>query len=213
VVLVHDAFTDASSWAAVVTQLQAAGVPVLAVANPLRGLAADADAVLSALPDGPLLLAGHGYGGAVATEAAGRCGEPGRVVGLTYVAGYALDAGESVGALPGTVGAAELTLDPVGFAALLAADICVHTAAVLAASQRPLARGALTDRAGTPAWRTLPSWYLIAADDRLLPAATQRRMADRARCRTTETAGSHAVPVSQPTAVTDVLLTAARVLG
>jgi pimeloyl-ACP methyl ester carboxylesterase len=232
VVLVHGAFTDASCWSAVVDQVQAAGVPVLAVANPLRGLPEDAAYVAGAVRvvGGPVLLVGHSYGGAVITGAAGLADNG---VGLVYVAGYAIDAGESVadiGArfpktlLPaalrqwsyrGLDGAenVELTIDAVAFPAAFAADLPPRTAEVLAASQRPITLAALEAKAGTAAWRSLPSWYLIATDDQCLHPDAQRFMAERAGSHIAQTAGSHAVALSQPTAVADVILTAARVVA
>ncbi|MFD0575851.1 alpha/beta hydrolase [Dactylosporangium darangshiense] len=220
--LVHGGFADAALWSAVVAQLWEAGVAVRAADNPLHGLDVDAAHVAATARGiaGPVLLAGHGYGGAVITGAGTQAGN---AVGLVYVAGYALDAGESVddvnrrfppAPLP-TVGGPDthVRIDPDAFAAVFAADLPASVAASMAASQRGIAPECLTGRAAGAAWRTLPSWYLIAADDRLVHPQAQRFMAQRAGARTSETAGSHAVAVSQPTAVVDLMLTAANVLA
>ncbi|MFP5369796.1 MAG: alpha/beta fold hydrolase [Actinomycetes bacterium] len=232
VVLVHGAFTDASSWSAVIGQILDAGVPVQAVANPLRGLSSDAAYVagLVRAVGGPVLLAGHSYGGAVITEAAPLAAN---TVGLAYVSGFALDEGESVLGLagrfpetlvpaalrphthlgPGGAETVDLTLDTAVFPAAFAADLPSRTAAILAATQRPIARAALEAECSAVGWRQLPSWYLVAADDRCIHPDAQHFMANRADAHTTRTAGSHAVTLSQPTAVADLVLTAARVLA
>ncbi|WP_217809888.1 alpha/beta fold hydrolase [Micromonospora sp. NBS 11-29] len=231
VVLVHGAFADASSWAAVVAQLLAAGLDVRAVANPLRGLTADARYVADLASDVPgrVLLVGHSYGGAVITNAAGQIGN---AVGLAFITAFAPEQGESLTAIveqfPATLmgpalrrrmvraehgdRVAELSIDRSQFPVVFAADVAASTAAVMAASQRPIALPGFTEASGEPAWRALPSWYLVATDDQAIHVDAQRHMARRAGSHLAETAGSHAVMVSQPTAVADVILTAARTL-
>ncbi|GAA3207504.1 alpha/beta fold hydrolase [Dactylosporangium siamense] len=231
VVLVHGAFADASSWSAVVAQLLAAGLDVRAVANPLRGLAADARYLVDVAAEvrGRVLLVGHSYGGAVITNAAGQLGN---VAGLVFVTAFAPEAGESLTAIverfPDTLmgpalrqtevrtghddTSVELSIDRAQFPAVFAADVPATTAAVMAASQRPIALAGFVEASGEPAWRALPSWYLVAADDQAIHVDAQRSMAQRAGSHIAETAGSHAVMVSQPTAVADVILTAARTL-
>ncbi|MEV4135102.1 alpha/beta hydrolase [Dactylosporangium sp. NPDC049742] len=198
--LVHGAFADASLWSAVVAQLREAGVAVRAAENPLRRLDVDAAHVADAMRGivGPVLLAGHGYGGAVITSAATQADN---AVGLVYVTGYALDAGESVydmnrrfpqTAMPAALGVdgrgAPLSIDPEAFADAFAADLPAPVAASMAASQRGIAPEGLTGRVAGAAWRALPSWYLIAADDRLVHPQAQRYMAHRAGAHTSQTA-------------------------
>jgi pimeloyl-ACP methyl ester carboxylesterase len=219
VVLVHGAFCDPSVWSPVMTQLRAEGVTVYAPANPLRRLASDTAYIVGVARAvaGRVLLAGHAYGGAVITGAATQVDN---VAGLVYVTGYALDAGESAADVERRFPTAmlrlsrrtatDLTIDPASFPAVFAADLPARTAAAMAGRQAPIAVACLTDRSASAAWRRLPSWYLIANDDRCLPPEAQRFMARRAGSHVSETAGSHAVAVSQPTAVADVVLTAAR---
>ncbi|WP_027345775.1 alpha/beta fold hydrolase [Hamadaea tsunoensis] len=230
-VLVHGAFADASSWSAVVGQLHAAGLDVRAVANPLRGLAADAGYVADMVADieGPVLLVGHSYGGAVISNAAA---ELPQAVGLVFITAFAPEEGESLASIgerfPATLmgpalrqtvvraadggKAVDLSVDRARFPAVFAADVAPADAAVMAASQRPIAAAGFADASGVPAWRRLPSWYLVATDDQAIHVDAQRHMARRAGSHITETAGSHAVMVSQPTAVADVIITAARTL-
>lgn len=231
VLLVHGAFADASSWSAVLGQLLAAGLDVRAVANPLRGLATDARYVADVASEieGRVLLVGHSYGGAVITNAAG---ELANAVGLVFITAFAPKEGESLTAIveqfPATLmgsalrqtavrtehgdKAAELSIDRSQFPAVFAADVPAADAAIMAASQRPIALAGFTEASAEPAWRVLPSWYLVAADDQAIHVDAQRSMAQRAGSHIAETAGSHAVMVSQPTAVADVILTAARTL-
>jgi pimeloyl-ACP methyl ester carboxylesterase len=228
VVLLHGAFADASSWAGVIAALQLAGIGVVAPAVPLRGLSADADYIASVAAqfDGPVLLVGHSYGGAVATVAAARAGN---VVGLVYVTAFALDEGESssetaagfprtgfAAALrpatfrtPGGRTAVELSVRADAFPGVLAADLPPATAAVLAAGQRPIAAAALDEKADAAGWRTLPSWYLVAAADRAIHPDAQRHMAQRAGADVVEVDASHLVALSQPAAVADLIRTAA----
>ncbi|WP_188188468.1 alpha/beta fold hydrolase [Nonomuraea sp. SYSU D8015] len=219
VVLVHGAFADAGSWAAATSRLQEAGLAVLAPANPLRDLEADAAYLVSILAgiDGPVLLAGHSYGGAVITNAALRSES---VAGLVYIAAFALDEGESLADIgerfPAPLfapalrpaGDGELVVDPGSFAAVFAADLHHAVTDVLAVSQRPITRTALAGRCGPPAWKSLPSWYLIAEDDQAIRSDAQHYMAQRAAAHTASVAASHAVTVSRPDAVAELIITA-----
>ncbi|GAB3085792.1 alpha/beta fold hydrolase [Isoptericola nanjingensis] len=226
VVLVHGAFADSSSWNGVVARLQARGVPVTAVANPLRTLSGDgryvAD-VLASIP-GPVVLVGHSYGGSVITQAAA---DATNVAALVYVAAFAPADGESAlelsGKFPGstlgdtlksyplTDGGTELAIRQDAFAQQFAADVDPGTAALMAAGQRPATSAALGEglAAGAPAWERLPSTFVLAGADRNIPAEAVRFMADRAGGRLIEIAGaSHAVAVSHPAEVADAVLAA-----
>jgi pimeloyl-ACP methyl ester carboxylesterase len=220
VMLLHGAFTDASSWAGVVAELQGSGIPVLAPAVPLRGLVEDAACIrgLVAQVDGPVLLVGHAYGGAVATVVGGQARN---IVGLVYVAGFALEEGESVvstlASFPQTLFAAalkpvearngngqpavDLYLKNNAFRAVFADDLDAVAAAVMAAGQRPIAAAALEEKAAAAGWRTLPCWYVVATADQIVHPDAQRFMARRAGAETTELDGSHAIPISQPAAI------------
>lgn len=224
VVLVHGAFADAASWLGVIDELQRAGVPVVAVANPLRGLAADAAYVTSRIAQigGPVVLVGHSYGGAVITVA----GTARNVVGLVYVAACAPEEGESLGALQdrfappaladhleswtypagGGAAATEVSVAPEAFGEVVAADVSPSVARVLAATQRPLAASVFTELPGAAAWRTKPSWVLVAGADRAVNPEVVRFAAERAGARTVELDGaSHAVAVSRPAAVAELI--------
>jgi pimeloyl-ACP methyl ester carboxylesterase len=227
VVLVHGAFADGSSWNGVIERLQAEGVRVMAPANPLRGIAADAAYLRALLAqiDGPVLAVGHSYGGAVITNAAT---DAGNVVGLVYVAAFAPDEGETLGAagadskdsvlnsalVPRTYptadggSATELYIDPAKARDAFAADLSDHDAALIAATQRPIADAAFAEANGPPAWKHLPSWAVVATGDRAAGADVVRSMAERAGARITELEGSHVIMVSQPQAVTDVIISA-----
>ncbi|MGW0034437.1 alpha/beta fold hydrolase [Streptomyces sp. NPDC003314] len=229
VVLVHGAFADASSWSGTIRRLQRAGYPVLAPANPLRGLATDTAYLRGALAavDGPVILVGHSYGGAVISGAA--VGDS-RVKALVYIAAFTPDKGESAAELaakfPGsTLGdtvtplpyplpdggsGTELVIEQSKFHAQFASDVHPADAAVMAATQRPVAATALEEKAGQVAWKTIPSWALIATADKNIPPTAERWMARRAGSRITEVAASHAVTVSRPAVVADVILDAAR---
>jgi pimeloyl-ACP methyl ester carboxylesterase len=227
VVLVHGAFAESASWSAVVEQLQSRGLPVVAAANPLRGVAGDAAYVRDVI-DGlgtPVVLVGHSYGGMVITEAA--AGND-AVVGLVYVAGFAPDHGESAFQLstmfPGSTLADALLAYPVSsggnefairqdaFHQQFAADVPAAEAAVMGATQRPVTEAALSDGlpAGTPAWRQVPSWFVFGDQDMNMPVALHRFMADRAGAKASrELAGaSHALSVSEPEAVAASILEA-----
>ena len=230
VVLVHGAFADASSWSGVIELLQQQGYVVVAPANPLRGLAADSGYLASVLGqlDGPVLLAGHSYAGAVITNVATAAGN---VVGLVYVAAFAPDADERLGDVTarstdailstalvqrtypaGTAGetAVEFLVDPARFHEVFAADLPAEQAAVMAATQRPVAAAAFTDPCGPPAWKSLPSWAVVATADKAAGTDIVRSMAQRAGADIVEIDGSHVIMVSQPRAVADVIVTAAR---
>ncbi|WP_217141691.1 alpha/beta fold hydrolase [Streptomyces sp. AC627_RSS907] len=224
VVLVHGAFTEAAGWIGVIDELQRGGIPVLAVANPLRGLSFDAAYVASFVSqiDGPVVLVGHSYGGALITVA----GTADNVVGLVYVAAYVLEEGESLRELqdrfpaPPLVGslkrwtypadgggtATEFSIAPEAFPSVFAADVSPTVAEVLAAAQRPLAASAFTEAASAAAWRTRPSWALVAGADQAINPDVERFGARRAGATTIELDGaSHAVTVSQPAVVAGLI--------
>ncbi|WP_329533628.1 alpha/beta hydrolase [Streptomyces sp. NBC_01450] len=229
VVLVHGAFADSSSWNGVVKRLQREGYPVIAPANPLRGLASDAEYVHSVLKsvNGPVVLVGHSYGGAVISEAA--VGDP-QVKALVYVAAFAPAKGESAlelsnkfpGStlgptlnsvsfpLPGGGTGADLYIKADKFHHQFAADVPKSVTDLMAATQRPVAASALEEKATTAAWKTIPSWNLITTQDYNIPPAAQRFMAQRAHAHTVEIKASHAVSVSHPGAVTRVIEQAAQ---
>ncbi|MFJ4833440.1 alpha/beta fold hydrolase [Streptomyces sp. NPDC088747] len=232
IVLEHGAFADASGWNTVTARLQKAGYTVIAPANPLRGLSEDSARLASVLGGitGPVVLVGHSYGGAVITQAA--AGNP-DVKALVYIAALMPDAGENLGALAarstesqlasalrplpyqdadGSQGA-ELFIDPARFRAVFAADLPAARTDVMAAGQRPVDAGAFSDTATAAAWRTIPSWALIAKQDRTLGADLERFEARRANASTVEINSSHAALISHPTAVTDLIVTAARTAG
>jgi pimeloyl-ACP methyl ester carboxylesterase len=225
VVLVHGAFADSSSWNGVVALLQADGIPVQAVSNPLRGIAADTAYVASALGqvDGPILLVGHSYGGAIITNAAPRCDS---VVGLVYVAAFAPDKGEALADIEsdskdsvlnsaivpmqyptgdGTQTQSEFYIDPAKFHSAFAADLPAEQAAVMAATQRPVSALAFSEPNGEPGWKYLPSWAVIATGDTAAGADAVRSMAARAGATATEIQGSHVIMISQPKAVVGVI--------
>ncbi|CUW33002.1 alpha/beta fold hydrolase [Streptomyces reticuli] len=229
VVLVHGAFADAASWSGVIEELQSDGIPVIAPPNPLRGLAADAAYVASvaAQIDGPVVLVGHSYGGALITVA----GVTENVVGLVYVAAYALEEGESLGELQGRFPlsslvsnlkqwtypvaggdpAVEVTIAEEAFPSVFAADVPAEVTKVLAAAQRPLAAAAFEEKASAAAWRTKPSWALVAGADSAINPEVERFGAQRAGATIVEIEGaSHAVAVSQPKAVADLIREAVR---
>ncbi|MDX3850818.1 alpha/beta hydrolase [Streptomyces sp. AK02-01A] len=229
IVLVHGAFTDASSWAGVISLLRAAGSRVCAPANPLRGLTQDAAYIRSVVRDVgvPVVLVGHGYGGAVITHAAT---DGDNVVALCYVAAFGLDAGECLlditnrfAAMPvadAIFTAALPTLFPGGsdaelyireerFPQVYAADLPSRVKNVMSVAQRPIARSALTGRSGAPAWVTKPSWYAVATADQVLNPTAQRFMAQRMAATERVLHGSHAVVLSQPGAVAAMIREAA----
>ncbi|HXA40455.1 MAG TPA: alpha/beta hydrolase [Phenylobacterium sp.] len=220
IVLVHGGFVDGSGWEGVYDILTKDGYRVTVVQNPTTSLADDVAVTRRALAaqDGPAILVGHSYGGVVITEA----GADPKVEGLVYIAAFAPDAGESVSSLianppPGAPTPPILPpqdgflfLDRAKFAASFAADVEPAQAAFMADSQVPWGVAALDGQVTTPAWRSRPSWYLVTADDRMIPAPAQRQMAGRAGAAVRETAGSHAVYVSNPQVVADVIEQAAQ---
>jgi pimeloyl-ACP methyl ester carboxylesterase len=226
VVLVHGAFADGSSWNGVIERLKAKGIEVTAVANPLRGVASDSGYLAKVLDEieGPVVAVGHSYGGAVISNAAAQAKN---VVGLVFVAAFAPDEGETLGeasasskdAILGSAlvqhaydGSVEFTIDPASFQAAFAADLSSEQAAVMAATQRPLAEAAFSDASGAAAWKRLPSWAVVATGDKAAGTDVTRSMAERAGARITEVDGSHVIMVSQPQAVSDVILDAVAAL-
>jgi len=229
IVLVHGAFADASGWTGVIKNLQRDGYPVFAPANPLRSLAGDAEYIRTFLStiDGPIVLVGHSYGGAVITNAAT---DVEAVKALVYICGFALDEGEPVlGALAlggGTTALGDHTLvrpypgagegdadgyiAPEYFTELFCADLSDDDAAAMSVAQRPAALNTLGTPSGVPAWKTIPSWFLIGADDRTIPVEAHRAMAERAGGIAVEIASSHVAMVSHPDAVTKLIVDAAK---
>ncbi|MBO1331820.1 alpha/beta fold hydrolase [Streptomyces sp. VRA16 Mangrove soil] len=229
VVLIHGAFADASSWSGVVERLQRQGHRVLAPALPLRDLASDAAYIRSVLDGvtGPVVLVGHSYGGAVISQAASGASH---VKALVYIAAFVPEVGESALALtdkfpgstlgqatvaqtyplPGGGQAEELVIRKDLFRDQFAAGVPIRTAQVMAAGQRPITLAALQERATAAAWKTIPSWYLVADRDRNIPPTAERWMARRAGAHTVAVDAPHAVSVSDPEPVTDLILRASR---
>src|ERR1700675_4414787 len=219
IVLVHGGFVDGSGWEGVYRTLRKRGYNVSIVQNPTLSLADDVAVTKRTLAaqDGPAILVGHSYGGVVVTEA----GQNPKVAGLVYVAAFAPDTGESVASLiqnplPGAPVPpihppqdGFLFLDKAKFAGSFAADVDAGKAEFMADSQVPWGLEALGGTISQPAWKTKPSWYLVATDDRMIPPAAQRFMSKRAGSTVVEVAGSHAIYVSQPTAVAALIEKAA----
>jgi pimeloyl-ACP methyl ester carboxylesterase len=228
IVLVHGAFADASSWNGVAELLQQQGHTVVAPANPLRGIAFDSAYIASAINQihGPVVLVGHSYGGAVNTNAA--TSTP-NVIGLVYVAAFAPDEGERLGEVEegskdsvlntalvplqfptgnGDETATEFAIDPDKFHDAFAADLPAEQTALMAATQRPVAESAFSEANGPPAWKSLPSWAVVATGDTAAGADITRSMAERAGADIVELEGSHVIMISQPQAVTDQILKA-----
>jgi pimeloyl-ACP methyl ester carboxylesterase len=220
IVLVHGAFADASSWRPVVDRLDRDGHAVLAPPNPLRGLPHDASYTASVIDsiDGPVVLVGHSYGGAVITVA----GSSDKVVGLVYVAGVVPDEGESVNDLQGRFpslamgplvqpvslpdGSVELTIDPARFPDVFAADLPAADATFMAISQRSISATAFDDPATAAAWRATPSWAVFGTADQPVAPGLQRFAYDRAGSTVTEVEGaSHLLMMSQPDIVAGVI--------
>ena len=229
IVLVHGAFADSSGWLGPISRLEREGFTVFAPANPLRGLTSDADylrAFLSTVP-GPIVLVGHSYGGAVITNAA--TGNP-DVKALVYINAFALDEGEPVAAatalggghteltehlvvrpFPGAAdGDADAYIDPAFFHSLFGQDLPPEDEKALAATQRPASLATLGTPSGVPAWKSIPSWYLVSAGDRIIPPEAERFMAARAKARTVEIDSSHVAMITHPEEVADLILDAVR---
>jgi pimeloyl-ACP methyl ester carboxylesterase len=233
VVLVHGAFADGSSWSGVIERLQAAGIPVRAIVNPLRGITADSAyvaSVFSQIP-GRILAVGHSYGGAIITNAATTAGN---VAGLVYVAAFAPDEGETLqdieaGSTDSVLNAAirpstypvgsgpeteiELSIDPASFHDAFAGDLPEKDAAILCAAQRPVAAAAFGEKNGPAAWKNLPSWAVVATGDKAAGADVVRSMAQRAKTHIAEVEGSHVIMISQPQAVTDTIMKALQAVA
>jgi pimeloyl-ACP methyl ester carboxylesterase len=215
-VLVHGAWADGSSWSSVIEQLQSEGLHVTAPQFPLTSLANDVARLRQVLDfqDGPTIVVGHSYGGQVMT-ALGT--DAPNVVGLVYIAAFALDQGESLGTLlsqgPPTPALAHLFTDKLGFGWLSEADFVEHFAGdvdpmkarVMYAVQQPLAGTAFTEVMATPAWKTLPSWYLVAANDEAIPPDAERQFANRMGATIVEVPSSHLPMVSHPKEVVELI--------
>src|SRR5712692_8807154 len=221
IVLVHGAWADGSSWSSVIERLQAQGYTVTAPQFPMTALAADVARLRQVLvrQNGPTIVAGHSYGGQIMT-ALGT--DAPNVVGLVYIAAFGLDEGESLGALlsqgPVTPALAHLSIDKQGFGWLpendfvnhFAADVDPVKAKVMYAVQQALAASAFQDVMGIPAWKSLPSWYLVAADDQAIPPDAERQFAKRMGATTVEVPSSHVAMVSHPDEVAQLIETAAQ---
>jgi pimeloyl-ACP methyl ester carboxylesterase len=228
VVLVHGAFADASSWNGVIERLQASGARVTAPANPLRGITIDSAYLASVFDQtpGPVLAVGHSYGGAVISNAATQAGN---VVGLVFVAAFAPEEGETLGDVgagskdsvlssalvplhyptpDGGEPEVEFAIDPARIHDAFAADLPADQTALMAATQRPASELAFTEPSGPPAWKDLPSWAVVATGDKAAGTDVIRSEAERAGAKITEVEGSHVIMISQPQAVTDVIMEA-----
>ena len=221
IVLVHGAWADGSSWSSVIERLQADGYHVTAPQFPLTSVADDVARLrhVLALQGGPTVIAGHSYGGLVMTALGN---DPPNVVGLVYIAAFGLDEGESLGGLlaqgPPTPALAHQSVDEEGFVWLTQDDFVNHfagdvdpvNAKVLYAVQQPLAASAFGDVMSVPAWKSLPSWYLVAQDDQALPADAERMFANRMGATTVEVPSGHLAMVSHPAEVVTLTETAAE---
>jgi pimeloyl-ACP methyl ester carboxylesterase len=220
IVLVHGAFADASGFAGVIRELQTAGHTTIAPPNPLRSLAFDAAAIsaVAGAIDGPVVLVGHSYGGAVITQASAGLEN---VTGLVYLAAFGIDEGESCASVqqpfppsllsstsyptsydaPGASHGPDLYINKKQFRETFCADVPVDLAEVMAATQRPLSLAALTENATAAGWKTKPSWYLVSEHDNAIPPDAERYMAERMGATTKSIDGSHTVFIAQPVAV------------
>ncbi len=229
VVLVHGAFADASGWAGVIRELQSAGVPVLAPPNPERGLASDAASVgaFVAAIDGPVLLVGHSYGGAIITQASPALTNG---VGLVYLAAFGLEEGESIATVQepfaapllatnvhpspyDAVGAAsgpELSIDLETFRETFCSDLPADLSSVMAVSQRPVAAATLGENCTSAGWKTLPSWYLVAAGDNAINPDAQRFMVERMGATTETIQASHRAFIGRPVETAAFILSALK---
>lgn len=221
IALVHGAWGDASHWSKVVPILQEKGFNVTGVQNPLTSLADDVDRTrrLVASQDGPTLLVGHSYGGAVITEAA--TGQP-NVAGLVYIAAFAPDTGENLGSIlasqpPGSGGAnirpdsdGFLWIDPKKFHESFCQDLSQTDGNVLGALQKPIAARCFEDKITSPAWKTLPTWYQVSENDNMIPPEAERRMAERMKAKTISLPASHASLASRPSEIAGFIIEAAE---
>jgi pimeloyl-ACP methyl ester carboxylesterase len=224
IVLVHGAWADGSCWSGVIERLQADGYRVTAPQFPLTSLADDVARLRHVLDlqDGPTIVAGHSYGGQIVT-ALGT--DAPNTVGLVYIAAFGLDEGESLGALlsqgPTPPALEHLFTDKQGFAWLSEDDFVNHFAAdvdpvharVMYAVQQPLAGSSFTDQMGVPAWKSLPSWYLVASQDQAIPPDAERLFASRMGATTVEVPASHVAMVSHPNEVAQLIGAAAQTVG
>ena len=239
IVLVHGAWADGSSWNGVTSRLQEDGYTVYVLANPLRGLPSDSAYIASILNTitGPIILVGHSYGGAVISNAA--TGNP-NVKGLVYVDAFVPDQGETLLGLssappppgqagsclggnpanvfnfvpyPGGNGDVDVYIKPAVFPSCFANDLPAQRAAVLAASVRPIAFSAFLEPSGPPAWKTIPSWYLVGTLDKVIPPYAQIFMAQRAHAQIVQVKAAHPAMISHPDAATDLIEKAARTVG
>ena len=231
VVFVHGAFADSSSWTGVLERLQADNVQVVAAANPLRGISIDSAYVASVFDqiEGPVLAVGHSYGGAVISNAATGARN---IVGLVFVAAFAPDEGERLGEVTGTSKdsvlnsalvphqyptgngtATEFSIDPAKARDAFAADLSDKQAAIIGTIQRPVSELAFSEPSGVPAWRTLPSWAVVATSDRAAGTDVVRAHAERAGAAITEVDGSHVIMISQPEVVAEVIQSAIAKVG
>jgi len=220
VVLVHGAFADGSSWGNVIPLLEKHGFKVIAVQNPLTSFADDVATTRRVIDaeSGSVILVGHSYGGAVITTAAL---DRKNVSALVYIAAFGPDEGENLQTLlkeyPSKISSALvpdaagfLYIDRNRFAEVFAADVTETVLSIMSATQKPINSQTFGQKYDTPAWKTIPSWYLVATEDRMIPPPAQRAMAERAGAVVTETPASHAVYVSKPDAVSDLIEQAAR---
>jgi pimeloyl-ACP methyl ester carboxylesterase len=231
VVLVHGAFADSSSWAGVIERLQAKGVPVVAAANPLRGISIDSAYVANIFAQipGPVLAVAHSYGGAVISNAATSAPN---VVGLVFVAAFAPDEGEKLSDITASskdsvLGTAlvphqyptasgtgtEFSIDPAKARDAFAGDLSDAQAGVIGVVQRPVADLAFGEPSGVPAWKTLPSWAVVATSDRAAGTDVVRTHAERAGAQITELDGSHVIMISKPDEVVQVIESAMAKVG
>jgi len=228
IVLVHGGWADASSWNPVAARLQRDGYTVIAPANPLRGVKPDSEYLKSVLSSisGPIVLVGHSYGGFVMTDAA--TGDP-NVKALVYIAAFAPEEAETLGEVlarnPGSeVGGPNLILraypagtdvyiNPADFHRVFCADLPASQSALMATEQRPIAAAALAEPSSAPAWKTIPSWYMVASQDHAIPPATERFMAKRAHAVTVEVNSSHVAMLSHAKATAKLILAATRAAG
>jgi pimeloyl-ACP methyl ester carboxylesterase len=230
IVIVHGGWADSSGWGGEISRLQKAGYPVIAPANPLRGLTSDSDYIRSVLQTitGPIVLVGHSYGGAVISNAAR--GVP-NVKALVFIAAFAPDTGETLAGLvtmnPGTMitpatldtrpyplpgggEGADLYIKQSAFHDAFAGDLPLTTTNLMWAEQRPFSLAAFTEPSGDPAWKTIPSWYLVSTEDHAIPPATEWFMARRAHAHTESVDASHVSYISHPAVTTDLILKAAQ---